>query len=154
MNQDFQDLLRELCEAEAKFLVVGAYALAAHGHPRATGDIDIWVEPTPDNARRVYAALQSFGAPLHELTVEDLCSPDVVFQMGLPPRRIDILTEITGVEFSDAWPSRVEIKFGEVTAPVLGAADVIQNKRATGRTQDLADAEELEELLDEDELQQ
>ena len=150
MNQDFQDLLRELCEAEAEFLVVGAYALAAHGKPRATGDIDIWVKPSATNADRVYAALQSFGAPLEELTVEDLSSPDMVFQMGLPPRRIDVLTEITGVDFADAWPNRIETKFGEVTVPVLGVDDVIKNKRATGRTRDLADVEELEQLLDKD----
>ena len=98
----------------------------------------------------MYAALQSFGAPLHELTVEDLSSPDVVFQMGLPPRRIDILTEITGVDFDDAWRNRVETEFGEVTVPVLGIDEVINNKRATGRTRDLADVEELEELLGED----
>ena len=149
MNQDFQDLLHALCEAEAKFLVVGAYALAVHGKPRATGDIDIWVKPSPENARRVYAALEKFGAPLHELVVEDLSSPDVVFQMGLPPRRIDILTDITGVTFADAWPHRVETKFGEVSVPVLGVDQLIENKRAIGRTRDLADIEELEALLDE-----
>ena len=146
MNQDFQDLLRELCDAKAKFLVVGAYALAVHGTPRATGDIDVWIEPTPKNARRVYSALQSFGAPLTELSVDDLTTPDIVFQMGLPPRRIDILTSISGVDFPQAWPNRVEAQFGEVTVPVLGIQEMIQNKRQSGRPKDLIDADELSTL--------
>ena len=149
MNQDFQDLLLELCEAEVRFLVVGAYALAVHGRPRATGDIDIWVECSPDNAKRVYRALQAFGAPLQELQVEDLFTPDTVFQMGLPPRRIDILTSISGVDFTEAWPNRTEAAFGSVTVPVLGADDLIRNKTQTGRSKDLVDAEELRKLLDE-----
>jgi hypothetical protein len=148
MNQDFQDLLRALCEANARFLVVGAYALAVHGTPRATGDIDVWVEPTTENAQRVYRGLQVFGAPLDALRLEDLCTPGIVFQMGLPPRRIDILTEISGVEFEDAWPNRTEAQFGEVTVPVIGARDFIENKRQTGRPKDLIDARELSELLD------
>lgn len=147
MNQDFQDLLRELCDANVRFLIVGAYALAVHGSPRSTGDIDIWVEPTMDNAQRVYQALQSFGAPLHELQIEDLSTPDIVFQMGLPPRRIDILTTITGVDFSDAWPKRIYADFGVVNVPILGADELIENKKQTGRTKDLADVEELESLL-------
>ena len=148
MNQDFQDLLRALSDAKARFLIVGAYALAVHGTPRATGDIDVWVQPTPDNARRVYQALQAFGAPLHELAVEDLSTPGIVFQMGLPPRRIDILTDISGVEFEDAWPNRTEAKFGEITVSVLGARDLIENKLQTGRPKDLIDARELRELLE------
>ncbi len=108
MNQDFQDLLRALCDAKAKFLIVGAYALAVHGTPRATGDIDVWVQPTPDNARRVYQALQTFGAPLHKLEIADLSTPGIVFQMGLPPRRIDILTEISGVEEGLSTPAVLE----------------------------------------------
>ena len=148
MNQDFQDLLRALNDAKAKFLIVGAYALAVHGTPRATGDIDVWVKPTPDNARLVYQALQSFGAPLHELTVDDLSSPGIIFQMGLPPRRIDILTEISGIDFDKAWPNRVEAAFGEVRVPVLGPRDFIENKRQTGRPKDLIDAQQLSKLLE------
>ena len=150
MNQDFQDLLRELCDAKAKFLVVGAYALAVHGIPRATGDIDVWIESTPENARRVYSALRSFGAPLGELSVEDLSTQDIVFQMGLPPRRIDILTSISGVDFADAWPNRVEAEFGAVTVPVLGVREMIRNKHQSGRPKDLIDADALSELVDED----
>ena len=149
MNQDFQDLLRELCDAKARFLIVGAYALAVHGRPRATGDIDVWVEPSDENATRVYSALQAFGAPLHELSVDDLHTPDIVFQMGLPPRRIDVLTTISGLDFSQAWPNRVHAKFGNVTVPVLSAEDLIRNKTRTGRSKDLADAQELSKLLKE-----
>lgn len=150
MNQDFQDLLRELSETGARFLVVGAYALAAHGSPRATGDIDVWVEPTEANAQLVYAALQAFGAPLHDLTVDDLSTPGIVFQMGLPPRRIDVLTQISGVDFEEAWPNRTKARFGEIDVFVIGAEEFIRNKRASGRPKDLVDADTLAELVDHD----
>ena len=120
MNPDFRDLLRAVCDAEARFLVIGAYAVSIHAEPRATADLDIWVEPTAQNARRVCAALQRFGAPLHDLTVGDLAVPDVVFQIGLPPRRIDILTSVTGVTFAEAWPARVEATYDDVRFPVIG----------------------------------
>jgi len=150
MNPDFRDLLHALSEAEARFLVVGAYALAVHGRPRATGDLDIWVEPTIDNAARVYQALVEFGAPLDDLTQSDLAAAGVVFQMGLPPRRIDILTSISGVAFSDAWPRRVTARFGDVAAPVIGRDDLLANKRASGRPKDIVDADLLERELETD----
>src|SRR6185369_14866762 len=100
-------MLSALSGAGADFLVVGAHALAVHGHPRATGDLDIWVRATPENAQRVWGALASFGVPLADLVIADLSAPGIVFQMGLPPSRIDILTDITGVTFEDAWPRRV-----------------------------------------------
>ncbi|MDP3767916.1 MAG: hypothetical protein Q8S13_07860 [Dehalococcoidia bacterium] len=106
MNPDFRDLLRALSDAGARFLVVGAYAVSFHSEPRATGDLDIWIDPTPQNAPRVYRALISFGAPVSELSESDLFTPDVVFQIGLPPRRIDIMTTITGVSFEEAWATR------------------------------------------------
>lgn len=141
MNPDFHDLLRALCDVEARFLVIGAYAVSVHAEPRATGDLDVWIEPTPENAKRVHTALERFGAPLHELSVADLATPDVVFQIGLPPRRIDILTSITGVSFSDAWPERVEATYGDVRFPVIGRTELIQNKLALGRPKDLLDVE-------------
>ncbi len=143
MNQDFLDLLRELCAADARFLIVGAYAVSVHAEPRATGDLDVWVEPTPDNARRVLAALTAFGAPLADLTVEDLAAPDVVFQIGLPPRRIDILTTITGVQFGDAWKNRVETRYGDVAVPLIGIEELILNKQRLGRPKDLVDLDQL-----------
>ncbi|HEX2571488.1 MAG TPA: hypothetical protein VH877_18150 [Polyangia bacterium] len=104
MNQDFLDLLRALCAADARFLVVGAYAVSYHSEPRTTGALDIWVEPTPENAGRVYQALAAFGAPLDELAVADLATPNIVFQMGVAPRRIDILTSSRG--FCSTRPGR------------------------------------------------
>ncbi len=143
MNEDFLDLLRALCAAEARFLVVGAYAVSVHAEPRTTGDLDIWVERTPENAARVHRALQTFGAPLDQLTTADLAEPDVVFQIGLPPRRIDILTSITGIEFAEAWPARVEIEYGGVPVQIAGIDALLQNKQALGRPKDLLDVEAL-----------
>jgi hypothetical protein len=145
MNQDFVDLLRDLIDAEVRFLVAGAYALAVHGRPRATGDLDIWVEASAANARRVMAALRSFGAPLAELSEEDLATEDVIFQIGLPPRRIDLLTSLTAVRFDDAWSDRVEHVIEGLNVPFIGRKTLVTNKRATGRTQDVADLEALGE---------
>ena len=144
MNRDFAEMLSALFAAGAEFLIVGAHALAAHGRPRATGDLDIWVRPSPENARRVWSALQQFGAPLRDLTVEDLASVDVVFQIGLPPSRIDLLTSISGVSFDDAWPNRVSVVVDGRALPFIGRDDLKTNKRATGRAKDLADIEDLD----------
>lgn len=143
MNPDFVDLLRAFAAADVQFMVVGAYALAVHGHPRATADLDIWVAATPDNAGRVIEALTAFGAPLHEIAADDFSRPGVVYQLGVAPRRIDLLTELTGVTFEEAWPERVETEFGEVRVPVIGRDAFLRNKRATGRPQDLADVDAL-----------
>jgi hypothetical protein len=144
MNRDFAEMLVALSAKGAEFLIVGAYALAAHGYPRATGDLDIWVRPTKDNADRVWGALTAFGAPLHELTRDDLQTPGIVFQIGVVPCRIDLLTTISGVSFEEAWNRRVLLEVAGTTAPFLSLDDLLRNKRATGRTKDLADAEELE----------
>jgi hypothetical protein len=141
MNEDFLDLLSALLDAEARFLLVGAYAVAAHGHPRATKDLDVFVEATPDNAHRVFAALRSFGAPLFGMTEQDISSPGKGLMMGVAPRRIDIITKISGVEFADAWAHRIECDIGGVPCPVIGLDELIDNKRAAGRAQDLADLE-------------
>lgn len=143
-NPDFRDLLAEFNAQGVEYVVVGAHALAAHGHVRATKDLDVWVRPERDNARRVLAALRSFGAALHGLTEDDLTTPGVVFQMGVPPVRIDVLTMIDGVEFEAAWPERMPAQFAGVPTAVLGRKHLIQNKRAAGRAQDLADVEWLE----------
>ena len=139
-------MLSELSAQNAEFLVVGAYALAGHGLPRATGDIDIWIRPSADNAARVWKALLEFGAPLESLTLEDLSTPGVFFQIGVPPRRIDILTAIDGVEFEDAWQGRLECTLDDgIELPVLGRDHLICNKRASGRPKDLADLAWLED---------
>jgi hypothetical protein len=139
MNRDFVEMLSALSAAGARFLVVGAHALAAHGTPRATGDLDLWIDATPENAARVLRGLTAFGAALFDLTVEDLSQPDTVFQIGLPPCRIDILSSISGVEFSDAWPRRLEVTIAGLPVGVIGRSDFIANKRATGRRKDLMD---------------
>jgi hypothetical protein len=145
MNPDFADMLSALSAAGVDFLIVGAHALAAHGVPRATGDLDIWVRPTPDNATRTLQALAAFGAPLTDLSVDDLTRPDTVFQMGLPPARIDILSGITGVSFDEAWARRVTVSLAGGDVPVLSKIDFIANKTAVGRPKDLADMALLDE---------
>jgi hypothetical protein len=142
-NRDWLDLFAALNDAGAEYLVVGAHALAAHGHVRATKDLDVWIRCTRENAERVYTALQSFGAPLHDLSSSDLASPDIVFQMGIPPLRIDILTSVSGVSFEEAWPARVRSYYGQQPIQVLSREHLIKNKLAAGRLQDLADVEQL-----------
>ena len=144
MNPHFRDMLSALSAEGAEFLVVGAYALAAHGPPRATGDIDIWVRPTGENAQRVWRALKRFRAPLFDLTVEDLTTPDIVFQIGTAPCRIDLLTSIDGVNFEAAWTNRRQTEVEGQKLAVLSRCDLLQNKKATGRPQDLADVVWLE----------
>lgn len=146
MNEDFRDVLAELVAAGARFLVVGAHALAVHGIPRATGDLDLWIEPGADNARRVMSALRRFGAPVEALGVSeaDLRTPGMVVQIGLPPRRIDVLTSLTGLDFDPAWASRIHHRVGDVEVAFLSREALITNKRATGRPRDLADVDALE----------
>lgn len=144
LNEDYRDMLFALSEAGVRYLLVGAYALAAHGQVRATGDIDLWVQNSEENSVRVMEALRSFGAPLHEISEEDFRRPNTVFQIGVAPRRIDILTEIDGVRFSEAWKNRVEVVVSGISVPVIGRSDLIRNKLSTGRTKDLADAEWLQ----------
>jgi hypothetical protein len=147
VNDDFRDLLAALLAAEARFLVVGAHAMAVHGVPRATGDLDVWVAADSGNAGRVWAALLRFGAPIVAmgLSPDDFTRADQVIQIGLPPRRIDLLTSISGVEFEEAWGGRVVHELDAVAIPFLGRAALVQNKRATGRAKDRADLEALGE---------
>lgn len=144
MNRDFVEMLSALSGEEAEFLVVGAHAVAVHGRPRATGDLDLWVRPSARNARRVWEALRQFGAPLHDLTPEELESDDLVFQIGVEPNRIDILTGIGPVDFAGAWDRRVTVELWGRSVPVIGKEDLITSKRAAGRPRDLADIAELE----------
>ena len=143
MNQDFRDLLAEFNARRVDVLLVGAHALAAHGHVRATQDLDLWVRPTPENARRVIEALRAFGAPLHDLTENDLSTPGLIFQIGVEPIRIDVLTAIDGVQFEEAWADRISSKFADQPVAVLSREHLIKNKLAAARTQDLADVEAL-----------
>ena len=144
MSPDFSDLLCEFNDHGVEYLVVGAHALAVHGHVRATKDLDLWVRPSLANAQRVLRALAAFGAPLHDLLETDLAEPGTVFQIGVPPLRIDVLTAIDGVDFEAAWEARLTTTFAGIPAVVLSRADLIANKKASGRLQDLADLEALE----------
>ena len=146
LNEDYRDMLRALVDEKVRFLLVGAYALAAHGYPRATMDIGIWVMPAPDNADAVLRALGRFGAPLHNLTKGDLEKDDTVFQIGVAPRRIDIITAASGLHFEDTYSRSIAVDIEGITVHIPSVADLIRNKRASGRTKDLADAEALEEL--------
>ncbi|MEP3480223.1 MAG: nucleotidyltransferase [Fuerstiella sp.] len=143
-NPDFKDMLRALSDAQIDFLLVGAYAVAAHGYPRATGDLDLWVRPNSETAPRVYRVLAEFGAPLHDLAIDDLAKPGMVFQIGVEPSRIDILTAISGVDFDQAWANRLSIEMDGIELCVIGRDDLIVNKRACGRPKDIADAETLD----------
>ncbi len=144
INSDFRDILSAFCEEKVEFMLVGAYAVAAHGLPRATGDIDLWIKRSDDNAPRVWRALERFGAPLSNLRPEDLSKPGTVIQVGVSPRRIDILTEITAVEFNEAQTDQLIVQLEGLEIPVIGRSHLIQNKRAVGRPQDQADVARLE----------
>lgn len=122
MDPDFRDLLAAFLSHQVRFLVVGAHALAVHGVPRATGDLDLWVEPSGPNADRVWQALAAFGAPLDTLKVtrDDFVRADVVVQLGLPPRRIDVLTSVSGLTFAEAWEDRLEQEVDGLSVPFLG----------------------------------
>lgn len=146
LNPDFREILSAFCEERVEFMLVGAYALAAHGLPRATGDIDLWVKCSEENAYRVMAALKRFGAPVSILSRKDFATPDTVVQLGVAPRRIDLVTTITGVEYDEAEPERDLVQIEDLTIPVIGISHLIRNKKAVGRPQDHADVARLEEL--------
>ncbi len=145
MNPHFRDILFALSVEEAEFLVVGAFALATHGLPRATGDLDVWVRPTSENAERVWRALLRFGAPLSGYKLADFADCDIIFRMGLPPSQVDLLTSISGVEFEASWQRRVACNVEGVNVFVIGVDDQIQNKRAANRPKDILDADWLEQ---------
>jgi predicted nucleotidyltransferase len=146
LNKDYREMLQCLADEGVKFLLVGAYAVAAHGYPRATMDIDIWVMPSPRNAKAVLKALRRFGAPLHGLSLSDLQKDDTIFQIGVAPRRIDIITGASGLQFEDTFARSSEVNIEGIQLRIPSVDDLITNKRASGRTKDLADAEALESL--------
>lgn len=146
LNRDHLDLLRAFIDAEVRFLIVGAHAVGYHAQPRATGDLDLWIEPSAENAARAHAAIAAFGAPLHDLTVDDLSTPGIVFQMGVAPNRIDVMNQISGVEFPEAWATRIDTRVGGVPVSILGFDQLLANKRAAARAKDAADVEVLERV--------
>jgi hypothetical protein len=145
LNPDYREMLSALSDQGAEYVLVGGYAMAAHGLPRATGDMDILVNPTPENATKVMDSLRAFGAPVSDVSEEDFTTPGTIFQMGVPPRRIDIITEIDGVSFAEAAADAAVVAIDDLEVPVISKANLIKNKRASGRKQDLADVERLEQ---------
>lgn len=145
LTDDFVEFIECCVAREVRFLIVGGYALAAHGYPRATKDLDVWLMSDPDNAERVVAALHDFGMGTLGLTAQDFLEPDIVVQLGYPPVRIDLLTSISGVTFEECWNNRLLVDVGGLPVGFISAEDLIRNKRAAGRPQDLVDADTLEE---------
>lgn len=148
LNPDFRDLLSAFAACGVEYLLVGAQALSAHGIVRATGDMDVWVRATTENAGAARRALLEFGAPADSFSESDLSQPDVVLQFGVEPVRIDVLTSLSGVDFATAWDARLDVEIDGLRIPVIGRAELIANKRATGRPRDLLDVEELESPRD------
>jgi hypothetical protein len=146
LNKDYRDILLSLAAEKAEFILVGAYALAAHGYPRATMDIDVWVKPSPENSKSVLKALKRFGAPLNNLTQKDLLRDDTIFQIGVAPRRIDIITGASGLLFDEAKENAVKVKIDGLEIMVLSLKDLIKNKIASGRPKDLVDAKMLKSI--------
>ncbi|HEY0614481.1 MAG TPA: hypothetical protein VGC96_07560 [Candidatus Elarobacter sp.] len=143
-NSDFSALLRAFNAAKVDYLLIGGRAYSFYDQPRYTKDYDLWIRPTPENARRAFAALARFGAPLEAVGADDLIDPESYYAMGIPPNRIDVLNTIDGITFDEAWPQRVQGRHGEEVMWIIGVDDLIKNKRAVGRATDLADIEKLE----------
>lgn len=144
LSSDFRDILFELNAAEARYLIVGAYAVAWYAEPRFTKDLDLWVDPAPENASRVWHALASFGAPLGKMTPADLTQPGIIVQIGVAPSRIDVITTLDGLTFQEAWAARREGRFSDVSAFFIGPDELAHNKRTVGRLQDLEDVRRLD----------
>lgn len=146
LDADLRELLALLIAHRVEFLVAGGHAVAFHGYPRLTEDLDLYVRPTTDNGARIVAALDGFGFGSLGLTKEDFTAHDRVIQLGRAPNRVDLLTRLWGVEFDEAWSRRVDGTLDDVPVAMLALTDLIRNKRATGRPQDLADVAALEAL--------
>ncbi len=148
LNNDYKEMLQCLNAERVDYLLIGAYAMAAHGFPRATMDIDIWVKPSAANAAAVWKALERFGAPLQGVTADDFAKDDVIFQIGVAPRRIDIITGVSALNFDETIKRAIEVEIEGLKVLIPSVADLIINKKATGRTKDLADVETLQSLAD------
>ena len=144
LQKDLREFIESFLSRRVEFLVVGAHAVAFHGHPRFTGDIDFLVRPTRGNAALVMAALEDFGFRSPGLSADDFVRPDTVVQLGRPPHRIDLLTAISGVGFDEAWAARVPGELGGLAVDFLGLQSLLKNKRATGRSRDAEDVARLE----------
>jgi predicted nucleotidyltransferase len=143
INSDFKDLLRSLNGAGVRYLIVGGYAVMVYTEPRYTKDLDLWIEPTEPNAHNLLIALAQFGAPTEDITPDDFTEPDVFFQIGVEPVRVDIMTSVLGLDFVPAWERKTIVDFGGESAPVLCREDVLKSKVAANRGRDRRDAKRL-----------
>ncbi len=147
LTNDYRDMLFALLDENVEFLIVGGFAVSHHGRARATEDIDIWVRPSPDNVAKLWRGLLRFRAPLADVKPEDFLSPDLVFQIGRPPQRIDLITDVDGLDFESAWRRRVHNEVDGRAIPVISLPDLLANKAASGRSQDLADLDWFQRML-------
>jgi hypothetical protein len=146
LNQDYKDILLCLNRQEVEYLLIGAYAMAAHGYPRATGDIDIWINSDTENAVKVFRALAEFGAPMSNISTADISYKGNVIQIGVAPCRVDIITSIDGVEFNQAWKNKKSILVDDINVFIISLEDLILNKTNTNREKDKIDVAELVKL--------
>ncbi|MFD2514378.1 hypothetical protein ACFSRY_10910 [Pontibacter locisalis] len=143
LTHNFQDFLKEISACEVEYLIAGGFAVALYGYPRYTGDIDIWINPTVENAGKVLNVLKKLGYSEEDVNLEDLTTPDVVVQLGYPPNRIDLSTGLAGVDFDECWKNKSVMPFGEVMASFISLDDLKKNKQASARQQDLLDLQNL-----------
>ncbi|MBI3584530.1 MAG: hypothetical protein HY096_11380 [Nitrospinae bacterium] len=143
LNEDYKEILQILLNNKAKFLIVGAYAMGAYGYPRATGDLDIWVEASPENSKKLCKSLSEFGSPMNNITENTFTEKGIIFQIGVAPRRIDIITHIDGVSFEEAYKTKESIEIEDIQVPFLSKENLIKNKESTGREKDRLDADYL-----------
>ncbi len=144
LNQDFKEFIQSLNDNQVRYLVIGGYAVALHGHPRYTKDLDVWIEMTPENAAKMVKALEQFGFSSLGLKAEDFLVPDQIIQLGYPPNRIDLLSTLAGVDFESCYAARVQVEMDKITVNFIDLENLKKNKKAAGRHQDLADLENLE----------
>ncbi len=143
LNEDYKEMLQLLLEEQVDFMIIGAYALGVHGYPRATADIDIWVKPNDINSRKLYKALARFGAPLDKIKIDEFSMEGIIFQIGVIPRRIDIITKIDGVKYEEADEDKIIVKIEGLKIPVISLDKLIKNKMSTGREKDELDIKTL-----------
>ena len=143
LNEDYKEILQILLNNKAKFLIVGAYAMGAYGYPRATGDLDIWIEASPENSKKLCKSLSEFGSPMNNITENTFTEKGIIFQIGVAPRRIDIITHIDGVSFEEAYKTKESIEIEDIQVPFLSKENLIKNKESTDREKDRLDADYL-----------
>jgi predicted nucleotidyltransferase len=144
LNRDFKEFIKSLNDSNVRYMIVGGYAVALHGHPRYTKDLDVWIEMSPENAANLIEALERFGFGSLGLVAEDFLVADQIVQLGYPPNRIDLLVSLKGIDFENSYATRIEVPIDEILVNFIDLENLKKNKKATGRLQDLADVESLE----------